>query len=64
MSDALEGLIDELESVAGRLRTGDLEPDEAAALVERSADLAGRIGRELDAASRAADEPQGQERLL
>ena len=63
---ALDDAIAELESAAARLRSGDIEPDEAAALVERCAELAARVGAELDRRSSAdPDElPAGQERLL
>jgi len=54
----------ELEEVAARLRSGDIEPTEAAELVERCAELAARVGAELDAQSRTASEAEGQERLL
>ena len=54
----------ELEEAAARLRSGELAPEEAAALVERCAELAGRLSAELDAESRAAAESEGQERLL
>ncbi len=64
MSEGVEALIRELEAAAERLRSGELETDEAAVLVERCAELAGRIGAELDAESRAASETEGQERLL
>ena len=66
MSEALSGLIEELEAAAARLRTGDLGADEAAAVVERCAELAARIGADLDAESRAASQAPaaGQERLL
>jgi hypothetical protein len=64
VSEPLDALVAELESVAARLRSHELDPDTAAELVERCAVLAGRIGSELDAESRAASEPQGQERLL
>jgi hypothetical protein len=66
MSEALSGLIDELETAAARLRAGDLGADEAAAVVERCAELAARIGADLDAESRAASQAPaaGQERLL
>ena len=53
----------ELEELAARLRSGELSPDEAAQAVERCAELAARLGSELDAAARDA-EHQGQERLL
>ncbi len=39
-------------------------PSEAAELVQRSAELAARIGSELDARGRSADRLEGQERLL
>jgi hypothetical protein len=61
MSDDLDSLIRELESVAERLRTERLDPAAAAELVDRCAELAGRVGGELDARGRAAE---GQERLL
>ena len=64
MSDDLDALIRELEEVAQRLRSGDVAPQEAAGLVERCAELAGRVGSELDAQSRRASETEGQERLL
>ncbi len=54
----------ELEEVAARLRAGEVDGDEAAELVERCAELAARLGSELDAQSRAASESEGQERLL
>ena len=64
MSEALATLTAELGSVAARLRTGDVAPDEAAELVERCAALAAEIGGELDSQARAAAEAEGQERLL
>jgi hypothetical protein len=64
VSDQLDELVRELEAAAARLRTGELPAEEAAELVERCAALAGRIGAELDAQSRAASEAEGQERLL
>jgi hypothetical protein len=57
----LDELIRELESTAERLRSEQLEPAEAAELVDRCAELAARVGGELDARGRAAE---GQERLL
>jgi hypothetical protein len=59
-----DALSRELEEVAARLRSGDIEGAEAAELVERCAELAARIGAELDAQSRSATEAEGQERLL
>jgi hypothetical protein len=64
VSAELDALIDELKSAAARLRSGELDSDEAAALVERCAELAARIGSDLDAAGRDASHTEGQERLL
>jgi len=63
---SLDELAEELEAVAGRLRSGETEADEAAELVERCAELAARLGSELDARSREAGEASdpGQEHLL
>jgi hypothetical protein len=60
----LEQLAAELDSVADKLRSEAVDSDEAADLVERCAELALRIGTEMDARSRAAAEAEGQERLL
>jgi exonuclease VII small subunit len=60
----LEQLADELEAVADRLRSGAVDYDEAAELVERCAELAGRLGAEVDAQARRAGQTEGQERLL
>jgi len=67
MSEALDTLIRELEHAAGRLRAEEMPAAEAAEVVERCAELAGRIGAELDRAGRDAerDAPAvGQEQLL
>ena len=67
MSESLDGLIRELEDTAARLRAEEMPAAEAADLVERCAELAGRIGGELDRAGREAerDAPdEGQEQLL
>jgi exonuclease VII small subunit len=63
---ALDTAVSELEAAAARLRAGDLDSDEAAALVERCAELAARLASELDRAARAASDPAptGQETLL
>ena len=50
--------------MADRLRVITSDPDEAAELVERCADLATRLAAEVDAHARRADETEGQERLL
>jgi hypothetical protein len=57
-----ELLIAELEQTAARLRAGALDVEEATALVERCADLATRLGAELDRQARP-DSPD-QETLL
>jgi hypothetical protein len=41
-----------------------VDPEEAAALVERCAELAARLAGEVDAQARRAGETEGQERLL
>ena len=67
MSDTLDTLIRELEDAAARLRAEEMPAAEAAEVVERCAELAGRIGAELDRAGREAerDDPaEGQEQLL
>jgi hypothetical protein len=63
----LQEIATELERAAERLRAEDLDPAEAADLVERCAELAARLGSELEARARAAapeDDPGAQERLL
>ncbi len=63
----LESAVAELERAAERLRAGDLDHAEAAALVERCAELAAAVGSELDRAARAAASdpaPSEQETLL
>lgn len=62
--DTLAELARELESVADKLRADAIDSDEAADLVERCAELASRLGTEIDARARAAGESEGQERLL
>jgi hypothetical protein len=67
MSTELEAAIRELEQVARELRAPDLDSERAAELVERSAQIAADIGRELDRAARDAERDlpaTGQERLL
>jgi hypothetical protein len=62
----LESIARELEQAAERLRDEGIDPDEAADLVERAADLASRAGQELEREARAtpAGEQPGQETLL
>jgi len=65
---ALGPLIEQLESTARELAAGRLDGPRAAELVERSADLAARLGADLDRHSRARPEDgtglEAQERLL
>lgn len=65
MSD-LETIARELEAAAARLRADDVEPGEAADLVEKCAELAARAGQELEREARAmpAGDQPGQESLL
>ena len=62
----LESIARELEQAATRLRDEGVDPDEAADLVERCAELATRAGQELEREARAtpAGEQPGQETLL
>jgi hypothetical protein len=60
----LEELAGELELVADKLRSDAVDADEAADMVERCAELAQRIGAEIDSRSRSAGAAEGQERLL
>ena len=61
MSSDVGSIASELEQAAERLRSGEIEPNEAADLVERCAQLATQLGAELD---RRAAGDSGQERLL
>ena len=63
-ADSLAGLAEELEEVADKLRADAVDSDEAAGLVERCAEMATRLGAEIDARARGAVESEGQERLL
>jgi hypothetical protein len=65
----LGSYVDELERASARLRSGELGEEEAAALVDRCAELAGRIAESLESEARAGaelplDESAEQERLL
>jgi len=70
VSEQLDPLVEELRSLAARLRAADLPPDEAAELVESCAELAARIASRLDEGMRGlhaelpVDESPEQERLL
>jgi hypothetical protein len=52
--DALATLVGRLEQAAARLREDDLQPDEAARLVEQCAALAAEASSELERRSREA----------
>jgi flagellin-specific chaperone FliS len=60
----LDEAIAELERTAQRLRAEDIEPAEAADLVERCAQIAAQLGAALDRQAAAPGETSGQERLL
>ena len=60
----LDEAIAELERAAARLRSEDLPPDEAADLVERCAEIAAKVGAELDRRSAPEGSAPGQETLL
>jgi hypothetical protein len=57
--EALDRIVDRLERAAAELRSGDLDPERAAALVDDCARLAGEAGAELDREVRAADAGPG-----
>ena len=67
MSDepSLDELVKELEHAAERLRSGELDSAAAADLIERCAELAARLGGELEALARKGEGGSpGQETLL
>ncbi|HEX4692271.1 MAG TPA: hypothetical protein VH276_16365 [Solirubrobacteraceae bacterium] len=53
--DGLAAIVERLERAAAELRSGDLDPGRAAALVDECARLAADAGAQLDAELRAAD---------
>ena len=57
MSDPLTELRERLDEAAAELRSGQLAPDEALALIEECARLAGEASLQVDARVRAALEP-------
>jgi hypothetical protein len=62
---SLDDLARELEEAAIQLRGGELEAAAAADLVERCAELAARLGGELERQARSGEGgPPGQETLL
>ena len=57
MSDPLIELRERLDEAAAELRSGQLTPEEALALIEECARLAGEAGTQVDERVRAAVEP-------
>jgi hypothetical protein len=55
MSEPLGAIVERLEHAAAQLRSGDLDPNRAAAVVDECARLAADAGAQLDAEMRAAD---------
>ncbi len=62
--ETLTALAEELEAVADKLRDDAVYDDEDDYLVERCAEIAARLGAEIDSRARGASESEGQERLL
>ena len=61
----LEEIVQELERAAAQLRSGELDSKQAADLVERCAELAARLGGELEERARKGEGGSpGQETLL
>jgi hypothetical protein len=60
--EALDRMVERLELAAAELRSGDLAPERAAALVDDCARLAAEAGAQLDREVRASDAagPAGQ----
>ena len=56
--DRLDVLVDRLERTAAELRSGSLDAEAAAALVDDCARVAAEAGAELDRQVRAADQNQ------
>ena len=59
MPETLDILVSRLERAAAELRSGDLEPGPAAALVDELARFAAEAGGELDRRVRIGDQPLG-----
>jgi hypothetical protein len=63
-SEQLDRLTERLERAAAELRSGSLDPDQAAAVVDECARLAGEASVELDRQVRAGDaDPAGTGQL-
>ena len=63
-SSELDMLAADLERAAERLRSGDLDADGAAELVDECARLAARAASQLDREARAAEPGPGQDSLI
>lgn len=59
MPDTLDVLVTRLERTAAELRSGHLQPDHAAGLVDDLARMAAEAGGELDRRVRLGDQPLG-----
>jgi hypothetical protein len=62
-ADGLDAVVEKLERVAAELRSGELGPDRAAALVDECARLAAEAGAQLERAMNAPDASPDQLRL-
>ena len=63
--DTLDDLVRRLEEAATKLRADEIDPTEAADLVERCADLAARLSQALERQARSGEgSSPGQETLL
>ena len=63
--ETLDDLVQRLEEAATKLRADEIEPTEAAELVERCADLAARLSHALEQQARSGEgSSPGQETLL
>jgi hypothetical protein len=60
----LDGLAGDLERAATKLRSGELDADAAAELVDECARLASRAAAQLDHEARAAEPAPGQDPLI
>ncbi|HVE69245.1 MAG TPA: hypothetical protein VNB64_11750 [Solirubrobacteraceae bacterium] len=60
----LDALATDLQAAAQRLRAGELDPEQAAELVDECARLAARAATELERRARAAEPVPGQDSLL
>jgi len=60
----IEDLVQELESAAKELRSGELDSAAAADLIERCAELAARLGGELEALARKGEGASPEQETL